>query len=321
MKKVLVYGWYNQGNIGDNLFIEAYQHLFPHFQFTFTEIITADKLQDIEAVFFGGGSFLLDRPRIDDDALALLKTKNIFYLGIGVEGVIHPIHLELMAQASLIATRSPGQVDRLKLINPRVLSIPDLVYCLEAKVVFNSPIKKSVLFLPNIAVVPHQSEPHWKHAAWDYFKSECCQFLDWLVENDCQLHFFSMCRGNKLNDDWASAALISHMDNRSSRFSLVQQPDSIADITALFSKYEIIITQRFHGIVLAEMIRSPYIAITHHDKFKPSPSNRGKFISYYNGSKHTFIEAFQQVRVNNNPTLLIKSDMFKELVEEVLTLL
>jgi polysaccharide pyruvyl transferase WcaK-like protein len=321
MKKVLVYGWYHQGNIGDDLFIEAYQHLFPQLQFTFTEIITLDKLQDIEAVFFGGGSFLLDRPRIEDDALVFLKTKKIFYMGIGVESVIHPIHLELMRQALLIATRSPDQVERLKQINTRVLSIPDLVYCLEAKAAFNSPTKKSVLFLPNVAVVPHQSEPHWKHAAWNYFKSECCQFLDWLIENDCQLHFFSMCRGNKLNDDWASSELISHMDKRSSRFFLAQQPTSLSGMTALFSKYETIITQRFHGIVLAEMIRAPYIAIHHHDKFKPSSSNSGQFISYYNSSKHTLIQTFQQARMNNDPILPIKNDIFKELVEEVLTLL
>ena len=83
--KVLVYGWYHQGNIGDDLFMEAYHHLFPSLQLVFTETITSDKLQDVDAVFLGGGSFLLDAPRATDEALQLLKKKKIFYLGVGVE--------------------------------------------------------------------------------------------------------------------------------------------------------------------------------------------------------------------------------------------
>src|SRR5271154_7164691 len=315
--KVLVYGWYHQDNIGDDLFVEAYQHLFPQLQFTFTEVITSEKLQQVDIVFFGGGSFLLDRPRIDDDALVLLETKKIFYIGVGVEGAIHPIHLQLMSQALLVAIRSPDKIKSMKDINSNVMLIPDLVYSLQDKVVRSIPDSKSVLFLSNVSVLPHITNPHWKHAAWEYFKSECSQFFDWLVNNGYQIKLFSMCRSDKLDDDWVSNELISHMENRDRNHLLQDRPHSIQDITKLFSQFDTVITQRFHGIVLSEMSGVPYVAIHHHDKLKPSQSNQGQFLSYYNVSKHVLIESFQQAKQNNNHILPIKYDLFKALVEEV----
>lgn len=320
--KVLVYGWFNQGNQGDQLFIEAYHHLFPDIDFVFTEIITADKLKDVAAVFFGGGSFLFDRPNISDQVLELVKTKKIFYLGVGVETHIHPIHLQLMGQALLIATRSPDQVDKLKAINSNSLFVPDLVYSLQSKVKAHPPEEKSVLIMPNISVVPHREDPHWKHSAWNYFKSEFTQFMDWLIDSGYKPHLFSMCCGIQLNDDWASVEMISHMSNRDGKLILSNCPSTMEDITSLLSRYETIITQRFHGIVLSEMMRVPYVAIHHHDKLKFSQPAEGIFTSYYNSSKHTYIEAFNRARCMNYSSLLpINLHAYETLVNEVKSLL
>src|SRR5271166_2896019 len=213
--KVLVYGWYFHGNIGDDLFVEAYKHLFPDIDFVFTDEIKEWDLDNIDAVFFGGGSFLLERPQIADKALEKLKAKKIFYLGVGVEKDIHPIHIELMSLAKMVAIRSPDQLDRVRQINPNVSVIPDLVYSLQSKVKQSERSNHSVLIMPNISVVPQRSEPYWKHAAWAYFKSEFCQFLDWLEESEYHLHMFSMCLGPEADDDWAASELVSFMDSRS----------------------------------------------------------------------------------------------------------
>ena len=132
--KVLVYGWYYKGNIGDNLFVHAFKRLFPNLQLVFTDTISEKRLEDVGAVFFGGGSFLLDPPSITgpfDKTWALLKAKKIFYMGVGVELEIHPFHQELMAQAQLLAIRSSDQVERVKAINPNTRFVPDLVYALQ----------------------------------------------------------------------------------------------------------------------------------------------------------------------------------------------
>lgn len=320
--KVLVYGWYHQGNIGDDLFMDAFQHLFPDISFEFSEKITVDKLKDVDAVFFGGGSFLLDRPNISSEALQILPTKKVFYLGVGVEPDIHVTHQALMSHAALIATRSSEQVERLKSFNPNVRFAPDLVYSLQPKVSNPSKTNKSVLVMPNIAVVPNNSDPHWKHASWTYFKSEFGQFLDWLIEEGYRPQLFSMCRGLNLDDDWASAELVSSMNRRSRNRIVMESPVGIEEVSGLVARHELVITQRFHGIVLAEMTRTPYMAIHHHDKLKFSHPNEGTFLSYYNSSKLSYINAFEQtIKMKFASTLPIESNIFKTLSEEVRSLL
>lgn len=320
--KVLVYGWYHQGNIGDDLFMDAYQHLFPSIDFEFSEFITVDKLKNVDAVFFGGGSFLFDRPNIAGDALPILLSKKIFYLGVGVEADIHPIHQDLMSRALLIAIRSPDQMDRAKSINSNIRLIPDLVYSLQSKLNKVPQTSKSVLVMTNIAVVPNNSDPHWKHASWSYFKSEFSQFLDWLLENGYSPKLFAMCRGLNLDDDWASAELVSAMSRRSRNRILLERPAGIKNVLELIYRHEVIITQRFHGIVLSEMTQTPYVAIHHHDKLKYSQPSNGEFISYYNSSKHTFISAFEKAaKMNFDNVLPIQSDIFGALNRDVMSLL
>jgi hypothetical protein len=319
--KVLVYGWYHQLNIGDELFVNAFRKLFPDFEFSFRENISVKHLEGIDAVFFGGGSFLLGKPQISEDALQIIKTKPIFYLGVGIESDIHPIHQELIGRAKLIATRSLDQVDRIRALNPSVMWIPDLVYCLQDDIVLSPKINRSVLVLPNISVVPHHLDANWMHASWAHFKSEFSQFLDGLVIEGYKLDFMSMCRGAKVNDDWPAGEIIGHMTRRD-KYLLKDQPVGIEQVTRLMSQYSLVITQRFHGIVLSEMVKVPYIALHHHDKLKFTYPRNGAFISYYNCSKQLLNDTFDHtIRMNFGDELPIESNIFRTLVEEVRGLL
>lgn len=320
--KVLVYGWYHQGNIGDDLFIDAFKHLFPKLDLTFAENINEKRLKDIDAIFFGGGSFLFGQPVITPAALEIIKQKKIFYIGVGVEAEIHPIHLDLMKRAQLLAIRTSDQLERVKSINSNTMLIPDLVYSLSELVVPKTIDDKSVLVIPNVYVVPQHSDPNWKHAAWTYFKSEFCQFLDYLVENKYRPHLFAMCTAHKEDDRWASSDLISFMQHRSNGYLLQSKLEGIKQISQLISKHSMVITQRYHGIVLAEICRTPYIAIHHHDKLKKQPQNEAEFISYYGLSKQNMIEAFNRSLSHNNHSILpIETDIFEALVNRVTSLL
>jgi polysaccharide pyruvyl transferase WcaK-like protein len=320
MKKILVYGWYHQLNIGDDLFVQAFKKLFPDYHFTFCNSIKMESLQDIDAVFFGGGSFLLERPHITLDALEALKTKPIFYIGVGVEAEINPVHMELMKQARLIATRSLDQVGRLQALNPNAMWIPDLVYCLQDDVVLSNKKSRSVLVMPNISVVPHHLDPYWRHASWSHFKSEFSQFLDILVEENYKIDFLSMCQGVKDNDDWAGGELISHMAHRDN-YLRTGRYVGIEGITYLVSQYSLVITQRFHGIILAEMTKTPYIAVHHHDKLKYTVPCNGTFVSYYNCSKQIFGDTFNRtIKMNFPQSLPIESNIFETLSSKVMEL-
>jgi len=319
--RVLVYGWYGKSNIGDELFIDAFRNLFPDFEFIFVNNINENSLEGIDAVFFGGGSFLLAKPLISEAALEIIKTKPIFYIGVGVESEIHPTHIELIKLARLVAIRSLDQVDKVSLFNKNTKWIPDLVYSLQTKVNMSPKINRSVLVLPNISIVPHHLDPYWKHASWSHFKSEFAQFLDILINEGFKLNFMSMCRNNKDNDDWPAGEIIGHMTRRN-KYLLDEQPMRIEDVTGLISQYSLIITQRFHGIVLSEIVKTPYIAIHHLSKLKFSHPRNGSFLDYYSSAKQSFIDSFDHtLRMKFSDSLPIESNIFESLSKEVRSLL
>lgn len=263
--------------------------------------------------FSVGGSFLYSKINISDEDFELLKTKKIFYIGIGIEVGINPMHLELMKSAKLIATRSIDQLSRMQEINSNSIFVPDIVYSLQDQVKFSEK-EKSVLVIPNISVVPKHNEPHWKHAAWNYFKSEYCQFLDYLVENNFKLNFFSMCNSATVDDKFAAIEIMNLMNYSNSNMLIHTNIESISDVTALYSKYSAILTQRFHGIVLSEMVNTKYIAIHHHDKLKFSEPHNGNYVSYYGLNKQQLIDQFNHLNVVKNS---INSNVFNNLKTEV----
>jgi polysaccharide pyruvyl transferase WcaK-like protein len=210
--KILVYGWYHNKNIGDDLFIDSFKKLFPEFNFTFTNYITVNQLNSNDAVFFGGGSFLYADVNCEDKKL--LTTKLIFYVGVGIEKYIHPTHIELLKIARIICSRSAETINDVRSLNSNTILIPDIVFCLK-KTTHSTRVKNSVLVLPNSCVLPKYNDQHWKYAAWNYFKSEYAQFLDILIENNYNVHMFPMCTNSKSHDHLASAEIINNMKNGS----------------------------------------------------------------------------------------------------------
>jgi polysaccharide pyruvyl transferase WcaK-like protein len=305
-KNILVYGFYFKDNLGDDLFIEAFKSLFPNYNFIFVDHIKTEFLQNIDAVFIGGGSFLGQPLPIENMSWEILKSKKIFYIGVGAETDFHQDHLQLMVLAQLIAIRSNVNFDKVKIINSNTIVIPDLVYSLVSEH-SKYKIKKSVLILPNISVVPTWDDAHWKHASWEYFKTEFAQLLDILVKDNHTISFLPLCTNIKLNDEWAAAEIISRMTCRNKNF-LLEKRNSLQSITELMSQYDVVITQRYHGIVLAELSKVPYISIYHHDKLKNS---RGYNLSYYGLNKDKLIEQFNLCKNANVAGILpINRDMF-----------
>jgi Polysaccharide pyruvyl transferase len=311
--KVLVHGWYDQNNLGDDCFIDAFKFLFPNFNFTFTNYITNNQLQDIDAVFLGGGSFLGEPLSIEASAFSELKKCKIFYLGVGTETDIHSNHKELLNLAQLIAIRTPDYLDKMLAINNNVIVIPDLVYCLTPQKA-DYKIVKSVLIIPNIAVVPAWNDPHWKHAAWEYFKNEFAQFVEELFISGYTVKFLPMCVNNSHDDGAAAYEIVNRMSRRRKHFFL-EKSDDFYSATYLISQYSAVITQRYHGIILSDLAQVPHMSIYHHDKLK----NASKInLSYYGISKGILWENFNKINLMKDTSILpIDRDIFKVLIQKV----
>ncbi len=305
---ILVYGWYHQGNLGDDLFVDAFRQLFPAINFTFTNHITSTYLKDVDAVFIGGGSFLGETPNITADALALLEQMKLLYIGVGAETQIHPTHIQLMSKAKLIATRTSARLDKVLEINTNTIVIPDIVYSLTPTL--GQRKEKSILILPNIVVVPRWNDPHWKHASWEYFKNEFAQTLDELLEQGFDINFLPLCV-NASQDDGAAALEIMNRMERRNRNRLLEKRNNLRDVTELMSQYSLIVTQRYHGGILAHMSQTPYLTVHHHDKLKNSS---GFTLSYYELSKSKLLEQINLAMASKNAGVLpIDRNIFDDL--------
>lgn len=310
--KVVVFGYYNHQNIGDDLFRDAFIAAFPDFDFSFCSSFEIEDVKDASAIFIGGGSFLSSDPFISKECLDIIREKPIFYIGVGAETSIHVVHRELIKLAKLAAIRSNVGLDKIQKLNKNVIVMNDLVYSLFSNKKQKEKQNKSILILPNIFVVPQNHSEHWRHNSWLHFKFEFSQFLDFIVEDGYKIDFFPMCLNESQNDIWAASEIIASMKNRGSYIV-----ENNFDIVDFFSKYDLVITQRFHGIILSEIARVPYISIHHHDKLKQSLLNEGSFISYYASDKKTFIDNFYIMINKRLENISIESDIFDEVKNQV----
>lgn len=311
--RVLVCGWYGQGNLGDDLFVDAFKHIFPEYQFTFTYHIKLQHLENIDAVFIGGGSFIGESLKIDANAFDEIKKKKICYIGVGAETSIHESHQQLISLAKIVAIRSSAHLEYITRLNPNTMVIPDIVYSLPVSP-STEKVPQSVLFIPNVSVVPKWDHPHWKHAAWEYFKIETSQMLDSLIKDKYTVKFLPFCINNKLNDSYAAAEIINRMSEAKGNL-ILEKPTTLAETIDLISKYQITITQRFHGTVLSDMAQTPSLTIHHHDKLKNSAGSK---VSYYSSNKNLLLEEIKPLLDGKKNSILpIDSNIFIELKERV----
>jgi hypothetical protein len=278
---VLVYGWYGRANVGDELMKQALQNLFnpSGIGLRFVDSIDAAALAGpgVAGVLFGGGSILYDRPDVSSEALAALASGHIdvFYLGVGGETEIHPDHEKLIDVAKVVAFRE--------------LDMPDLVYSLQPDASPLTHQPAGLLFVPNVEVLPAHSDPHWMHVAWEHFKDEVAQALDVCIDRGLQPAFMLMCASEQKEDLWPAAEIMGRMKRRAPALA-TYRVDNL-EATRLMRHHRVVVTQRYHGIVLAEMSGVPYVSVNHHNKLKLARPHRGTSLSYYGIQKDALIDA------------------------------
>lgn len=323
LMRALVYGWYGRGakNIGDLLFCKAFKSFFSKIEFTFTDNFKLEEIEAADIIIFGGGSFLY-APINGKEHLDKIVKKKIFYMGVGIETNIHPIHQQLMKLALIIAHRNIGESSKLiGVTNAEIIEIPDLVYCLSSNIKLaesTDKIANSILILPNAELLPKWNDINWKHTSWNYFKSEFSQFLDELKDRKNIINFAPFCSIPSKHDLGAAVEIINQMHNRDFRDQLYDLPSNFEELTYILSKYELIITQRYHGAILAHMCQRPCISIAHHDKLK-NINDSCISSSYYELSKQ---KLHDMVLISKNtPILPIKLNKFEALRERIYTLI
>lgn len=317
MKTILIYGHYGHQNIGDELFKESFEILFNssynNYNLIFTDFLNIEMFKNVDALIFGGGSFL-NQPISGFnifDFNSIINSIPIFYIGVGLETEIHADHWYFLNQAKLVASRTE---DCLKLNSYKkqlnIIDIPDLVYLLKDKINNCEKHSNSVLILPNVSVLPLHNSPAWVNSSWENFKNQFAQFLDYLVDEKYNLTFYPMCSNKIEHDNFASYQIISMMKHRD--YNMVKS-SNYQNIYSYLSSAESVITQRYHGIILSELANVPVLPIYHHDKLKVTDA-----LPYYEISKDRLLNNFWKLKNKKKTIDYSAFNQVKNKVEDIL---
>lgn len=292
--RALVYGWYNRGNCGDELMKLALVTAFLPCGLALEFVDSIDDLDNVDAVLFGGGSILVDAPHVSPSALEALLHSDVptFYVGVGLETNVHDVHKALLAVAKKVAHRSPERPQWVK--NATV--IDDLVYSLAPRMVAAANVVQPVdelLIFPNVELVPMHDSPHWMHVSWERYKDEMAQALDELVDRGIRPAFALMCQNPVQDDEWAASEIVARMKKRSTAFKMHRIDACSTDIVSLMRSHKAVVTQRYHGIVLAEIAGIPYVSISHHDKLRYATPHRGTMLDYHGVTKGELLKSIE----------------------------
>lgn len=298
MAKILVYGWYGHENLGDELMAEALRQILPEHTLRFVDTLDANVVQGADAVLVGGGSFLYAPMRFKGDSvLTALASKPIIYVGVGSETDVHAHHVKWLSKSVAAFTRSKKPSDAWKKAAPHYQTLPDLTMCLEAQKNATPMTAKRLLYIPNAELIPTRSAPSYKKPAWEYFKSEVSQAFDALIEDGWTITTAPFSNASGMRDQWAAYEVTAMCDKRWKVKSLEPSwmaGDSFEAVTREYAKHSVVLTQRFHGAVIAAATETPCVVLHHVDKLEQAQDS-GK-VSYYGVRKDLVLDAVKNAK-------------------------
>lgn len=312
-RTLLVFGWYGKNNCGDELMKRALIELFTprNIVLRFVDYIDGNALKGTSGIIFGGGSILHNDPHVSPGALNLLLARKypVCYVGVGLGSEAEPsqVHQQLLRVAAFTVFRDRDMLD--------------LVYSLTVPTATLSQPPTGVLWLTNVEVLPTHASPHWMHVAWERFKDESAQCIDQLVD-DHGLHidFGLMCRNDRQDDAWPAHELTGRTLRRPPK-QLLHRLSDLEGAVALMRRHRVVVTQRYHGIVLSEIAGVPYVSVAHHDKLNDAMPHRGTYLSYHGINKRQLVSAIECQALSSLSPYTVDRWVYDRLVERVVEMI
>ena len=283
-KRVLVFGWYDKNNIGDEAFKKCFTLLCPNTDFVFCDKIP-ENVNSYHCVFFGGGDLF-------DQVIPGLEKINvpIGLIGVGY-GNVHESNKWLFERADLVITRNPSPY----------LHCGDL--CFSLPPITRNVVKQNhITVLMNDFLTPRKNSPDWIRESHNWFISEFSDALDGLVVNGNIVEFVPFCVNRGIDDRRAASYVISKMSKRDKVKWNVSEDIDFDKMTKIISQSSLVITQRLHGSIFSYMCNTPQVSINHHDKMHKFCEDRkiGSCLNYYGFNKELFLRQLNQSYFNDD---------------------
>lgn len=277
---------------------EALRRILVGHELKFVSYIKNSDLADVDLVIVGGGSFLSFPLKMDGAAFASIGKKPIVYVGVGAETEVHSEQTWHIQRASAVFVRSTPS-ESFTSVRTDAILMPDLSLALQTTSFVKRP-NRQILFIPNAQVLPTRTSPNWERASWDYFKSEAAQALDELIVAGWKVTMAPFCDDANRRDSWACAELIAHCSERHKIHCLDASwygDAAFEKVRPAFDAASVIVTQRYHGAVIAQSTGAPCVVVHHHDKLARIDSTVAKLVPYYGVQKNALKSAIESAEV------------------------
>jgi len=219
--------------------------------------------------------------------LAKLARRKLYFLNVGAGPLEHPVSRFFARWAVRLADyRSFRDHDSQELV--RGLGVraethvyPDPAYALEvAGHVTHAPSgsSKPVVGLNPIGFCDPRLWPRKDHSAYQEYLEKLSRFSVWLLGEGYTLRVFTT---ENSVDRFATNDLRARLHARLSSPDLVRQMfeeprDSVKDVMRQISRFDFVVTSKFHGIIFCHLLQKPVIALSYHRKMDAAMRSVGQ---------------------------------------------
>lgn len=299
---LLVYGWYHKQNAGDDLFAVSFQKLFPNLNIKFTDDPKDITKLQYKYLILGGGNII--HPCLQNH-LQQTKTPYEFWS----VSVLTPEQATIAQNARRCIVRDNESAILMTKAQYKgeLIFAPDIVFTNHNDIKL-TPKKDIVALFPNANIAPTYKDTIPKWQEYQRFVCETARFMDEQKDQN-NFELVAMQTNHLIHDHSVSHAI--RATSVTKKMTIVDK--DLRNLNSL-NDFKVIITARYHGIILAIMSETPVVCIDAHSKIKNfANSYKLSNINYYEYSKDCLERALKECMEAPNRYRQIKQQIIDEI--------
>lgn len=301
IKNVLVLGWYNHNNIGDECFKLAFKQLYPMFNMDFVDNIT--ECVDYDLCILGGGDVVNEK---NLKMLKLLKCKKIA-LSVSITENSICNELRLLDHIYVRDTNSLKILHKNNIFNCTYL--PDVVLTLEPNKenglkLINELFKneKSDKYeniygiVVNSHLIGNRTCSYNNRSKFLQFAQDLSQLID---DTNASFIFIPFSTGfpwdDRVANSWVNNSCVYWKKN-----VVIYKELELQDTLDIISACNKVIAMRYHASIFSFKSEVPFLTIGFHDKFLSFCNDFDlPYINYYNTTLENIKQELNNIKIND----------------------